>query len=80
MCPIKPLTIHLVRGGVGALLIVAALVLAGSVPAVAALLGIGALAAFRGCPACWIAGLFEIASSKKEVPGRPDRIEAQASD
>lgn len=68
MCPTKPLLIHLVRGGVGVVLIIAAFSLAYSRPAVALLLGAGALAAFRGCPTCWIAGLFDLASTGKQAP------------
>ncbi len=44
--------IHLVRGVIGAALLIAAFLLAGSLPLMALLLGGGALVAFRGCPAC----------------------------
>ncbi len=65
MCPTKPLMIHLVRGVIGIALLITAFSLAGSLPIVALLLGGGALVAFRGCPTCWLAGLFEVASTKK---------------
>ena len=68
MCPTKPLLIHLVRGVLGVASLIAAFSLAGSLPLVALLLGGGALVAFRGCPACWLAGLFEAASTKKPEP------------
>lgn len=72
MCPAKPLMIHfmihLVRGVIGIALLIAAFLLAGSLPLAALLLGGGALVAFRGCPTCWLAGLFEVASTKKPAP------------
>lgn len=68
MCPTKPLMIHLVRGVIGSVLLIAAFSFAGSLPVVALLLGGGALVAFRGCPTCWLAGLFEVASMKKPAP------------
>ena len=64
MCSTQPLAIHLIRGVVGLVMIIAAFWLAQSLP-LAALLGAGALLAFRGCPACWLAGLFEVISRKK---------------
>jgi hypothetical protein len=67
MCPTKPLMIHLVRGVIGIALLIAAFSLAGSLPIVALLLGVGALVAFRGCPTCWLAGLFEVATTKKSL-------------
>lgn len=72
MCPTKPLMIHLVRGVIGVTLLVAAFSLAGSLPLVALLLGGGALVAFRGCPTCWLAGLFEVARAKK--PAQPAAV------
>ncbi len=68
MCPTKPLLIHLVRGVLGVVFLIAAFSLAGSLPVVALLLGGGALVAFRGCPTCWLAGLFEVAFTKKPEP------------
>ncbi len=68
MCPTKPLLIHLVRGVLGMVFLIAAFSLAGSLPIVALLFGGGALVAFRGCPTCWLAGLFEVASMKKPAP------------
>ncbi len=65
MCPTKPLMIHLVRGVIGIALLIGTFSLAGRLPLVALLLGSGALAAFRGCPTCWLAGLIEVALTKK---------------
>ena len=67
-CSVKPLMIHLIRGVVGLVMIITAFRVAQSLPVVALLLGAGALVAFRGCPTCWIAGLFEVISLKKEAP------------
>ncbi len=60
--------IHLVRGVIGIALLIAAFSFAGRLPVVALLLGGGALVAFRGCPTCWLAGLFDVASTKKPAP------------
>ena len=68
MCPTKPLLIHLVRGILGMVFLIAAFSLAGSLPVVALLLGGSALVAFRGCPTCWLAGLFEVTATKKLEP------------
>jgi len=59
--------IHLIRGVVGLVMIITAFRVAQSLPVVALLLGAGALVAFRGCPICWIAGLFEVTSRKEET-------------
>ncbi len=72
MCQTKPLMIHLVRGVIGVALLVAAFSLAGSLPLVALPLGGGALVAFRGCPTCWLAGLFEAARAKE--PAQPAAV------
>ncbi len=60
--------IHLVQGVIGIVLLIAAFSLAGRLPIVALLLGGSALVAFRGCPTCWLAGLFEVALTKKPAP------------
>lgn len=75
MCPTKPLLIHLVRGGLGVVFLLAAFSLAGRLPNVALLLGGGALVAFRGCPTCWLAGLFEVARAKKPKPPPVGRVQ-----
>ncbi len=74
MCPAKPLMIHLVRGVIGITLLIAAFSLAGRLPLVALLLGGGALIAFRGCPTCWLAGLFEVARAKKPAGQQPAAV------
>jgi len=53
---------------IGIALLIAAFLFAGRLPMVALLLGGGALVAFRGCPTCWLAGLFEVALMKKPAP------------
>ena len=58
---------HLMRGGIGIILMLAAVYLAHRLPVAALLLGAGSLVAFGGCPTCWIAGLCETASAKKDV-------------
>ena len=58
-CSTKPLLIHLLRGLLGIVLVIAAFRVAASLPAAALLLGAGALFAFRGCPTCWVVGLLE---------------------
>ena len=68
MCPTKPLLIHLVRGVLGVVFLITTFSLAGSLPLVALLLGGSALVAFRGCPTCWLAGLFEAARARKPEP------------
>ena len=51
--------IHLLRGCAGAALLLAAL-LVDDAPAVMRLAaGVGAFVLFRGCPTCWLVGLFE---------------------
>jgi hypothetical protein len=53
------LTAHLVRGATGAALIAWALMFQRTEPALAAAAAVAAAIAMRGCPACWIAGLFD---------------------
>jgi hypothetical protein len=50
---------HLTRGAIAAALIAWALAHQSSDPGFAALAGIAALVAMRGCPLCWTMGLFE---------------------
>lgn len=58
----KTLLRHIVRGVIGLVAIVVAVVLMRRGDAMstigAALLAIAALIAWRGCPLCWLAGLF----------------------
>ena len=68
MCPTKPLLIHLVRGVLGVALLIVAFSLAGRLPVAALLIGGAALIAFRGCPTCWLSGLFEMVSKNKPAP------------
>ena len=53
------LTAHLVRGATGAALIVWALTYAATQPALAVAAGVMAVIALRGCPACWLFGLWD---------------------
>ena len=53
------LTAHLIRGVTGAVLIVWALTYAGTQPVLAVAAGVMAVVALRGCPACWMLGLWD---------------------
>ena len=53
------LTAHLVRGALGAALIAWTLVFASTQPVFAVGAGIMAGVALRGCPACWLLGLWD---------------------
>jgi hypothetical protein len=53
------LTAHLVRGATAAVLIAWALLFQRTEPAVAVAAAVAAVIAMRGCPACWMLGLFE---------------------
>ena len=53
------LTSHLVRGATAAVLLGWALFYADTQPVFAILAGIVAVAAMRGCPACWAFGLWD---------------------
>jgi hypothetical protein len=53
------LTAHLVRGATAAALIAWALFFAGTQPALALVSGAVAVIAMRGCPACWMLGLWD---------------------
>jgi hypothetical protein len=53
------LTAHLVRGATGAVLIGWALFFAATQPVLAVASGAMALVALRGCPACWMLGLWD---------------------
>jgi len=55
----KTIAGHLVRGLIAAALIAWAWGHQSSAPGFAALAGIAALVAMRGCPLCWTMGLFE---------------------
>ena len=58
---------HLTRGVIAATLIAWALVHQASDPGFAALAGIAALVAMRGCPLCWTMGLFETIGESMRV-------------
>jgi hypothetical protein len=53
------LTAHLVRGATAAVLIAWAVFFAGTQPALAVVSGVMAVIAMRGCPACWMLGLWD---------------------
>ena len=55
----KTIAGHLTRGAIAAALIAWALAHQWSDPGLAALAGIAALVAMRGCPLCWTMGLFD---------------------
>jgi tetrahydromethanopterin S-methyltransferase subunit D len=61
---------HLLRGGIGVALVYWAVQHQGQT-FLAMLAAVGALLAFRGCPACWTIGLFETAVLKwRRLRGR----------
>jgi hypothetical protein len=53
------LTAHLVRGATASVLIAWALFFATTQPALAVVSGVMAVIAMRGCPACWMLGLWD---------------------
>jgi hypothetical protein len=53
------LTMHLVRGATAAVLIAWALMFAGTQPVLGIAAGVMAVIAMRGCPACWMLGLWD---------------------
>ena len=53
------LTAHLVRGATAAVLIAWAVVFGQTQPAIAVAAGVAAVIAMRGCPACWLLGLYD---------------------
>jgi hypothetical protein len=58
---------HLTRGAIAATLVAWALAHQSSDPGFAALAGIAALVAMRGCPLCWTIGLFETIGESMRV-------------
>jgi hypothetical protein len=61
-CPLpfasKSVTEHLLRGVLGIAGMVFAFQLGSTKPIVSVVLVLGSLLALRGCPMCWVAGLF----------------------
>jgi hypothetical protein len=53
------LTAHLIRGATAAVFIAWALLFASTQPTLAAIAGVMAVIAMRGCPACWMLGLWD---------------------
>jgi hypothetical protein len=53
------LTAHLVRGATAAVLIAWTLLFADTQPVLAVVTGMMAAIALRGCPACWMLGLWD---------------------
>ena len=53
------LTMHLVRGATAAVLIAWALMFADTQPVLVIAAGVMAVIAMRGCPACWMLGLWD---------------------
>jgi hypothetical protein len=64
------LALHLGRGALGLSLFGMALHFAVAAPILSVLFGIGAFAALRGCPICWLMGLIETIRSTRRVPGQ----------
>ena len=62
------ITVHLLRGVAAAVLLLAAL-WGDSVPLAARwAAGAGAVLLLRGCPMCWLMGLFETAARRRPAP------------
>lgn len=61
------LTAHVVRGATAAALIAWALLFSQSEPALAVVAGVAAAIAMRGCPACWMLGLFDAISETTRI-------------
>ena len=63
---------HLVRGAVGLLALIAALLGSTLLSPVALLLLVVTVTAWRGCPTCWLVGLMQTAERERacRVPGR----------
>jgi hypothetical protein len=53
------LTAHLIRGATGAALLAWALLFGSTQPALAITAAVLAVVALRGCPTCWIFGLWD---------------------
>lgn len=68
----KSLTEHLLRGGVGAALIVLALLVAPSEPIVSIAALALALVSLRGCPTCWTIGLVQTVVARLRGGPRPE--------
>lgn len=65
----RSVPVHVVRGIVGAVLLVASFVLAKQAHPLFILLLVPAGFAFRGCPTCWAMGLGQTrARTKRDVP------------
>ena len=68
----RAFVLHLVRGVVGAVCLEFAIHVLPEHLAVGLLLAFVALAAFRGCPTCWLGGLFSVCSKGGALPA-PDK-------
>ncbi len=66
----KSLTEHIVRGVIGAVAVAFAIDLGGTRPLIAIALLVGSLVALRGCPMCWLTGLFTTLQQNRP---RPDK-------
>ncbi len=58
--------IHLLRGVIGLLALIAGIVGASTVGPAALLLLVVTVAAWRGCPTCWAVGLMQTAERERE--------------
>ncbi|MGO8908361.1 MAG: hypothetical protein ACLQDM_03390 [Bradyrhizobium sp.] len=69
----RSISIHLLRG-LGAVVLITLAVIYGGVHAwLLPPLLVGALVLMRGCPMCWLMGLAEAATSRRDAP-HPDEI------
>jgi hypothetical protein len=65
----RSLSIHLLRGAAALALLVLGFVSASTVPWLLPVALIGAVVLLRGCPMCWLAGLFEKMSARRSGLG-----------
>jgi len=64
-------SVHLLRGGAAIGLIFAAFFLSSYGIVWAVIAGVGAIVLLRGCPMCWLMGLFETIKQKGRASHKP---------
>jgi hypothetical protein len=67
----RAVSVHLLRGCGAVILLVAAFMLGGDQIWLVPLLLLGAVVLLRGCPMCWLVGLFDAISRRRNVAGSP---------
>ena len=61
----RSLSVHLLRGGGALSLLVLGFVYANAIPWLLPVLLIGAIVLLRGCPMCWLIGLFDAIAARR---------------